>query len=298
MDRLFGGHIDEGQRLIWLVNLYYQAHMWMIGWLGKDPHIPHEFPVNNDEIDALGLNREELLSLLIANDQTHPWIAAIRFFDYKTFDGEVMRAEPGMDLNGTQVVNLYLKPDPSVWPYPQFLQTFIDVCEKMGVKHEEQLFKCQEITFSDPLRFITFLEHSGNEVLVIQQKLHDWHVCELALLNHMILSSKFGDMNDQTENDLLQDKDRRLIIAFLRSNLQSLNPHDPRLCWIKLSRKEMSQILGSAVRTIRKWDQKGVAPGNLPWPDPEKDSSAHRLYPLAKYILAMQRLQWNRSGII
>ena len=157
MDRLFDEHIDEGQRLIRLVNLYYQAHMWMIGWLGKDPHATSELPVNNDEIDALGLNREELLSLLIANDQSHPWIAATRFFDYKTFDNQIIRTEPGRDLNGTQVVNLYLKPDPPIWPYPQFLQTFIDVCEKMDVKHEDLLFKFQGITFSDPTRFILFL---------------------------------------------------------------------------------------------------------------------------------------------
>jgi len=149
------------QQLRELLGLYYNAASWIIYWFVHTQCHPSSevpgFTMHWHEMQNLKIDREELLSLLMAGATDNPWVAATDRYDYPTFEGNIQSAKPGIAVNATSVERLHFKPDPKYLLYSTVMNVLRGTCNCLGWNYRDFLFKFLNHPCEEPMRFARIL---------------------------------------------------------------------------------------------------------------------------------------------
>ena len=291
---------EERRRLGVLLSLYFQALLWIADWCrqttdGVPAKDVYGFVIHGAELDDLKVDREELLSHM-ATGSTHPWVRSTQAYDYVRPDGSVESAVPGKAVDGLRVERVQIKPYPKHLPYSQFMSVFCEVCAYFGRDYRDVLFRYRGCLCEDPLRLVRIFRGFECERCVVMQAIQEWYACicqQLPQWTPAGESEAAGAAPDRPPSELPPPPCETCPPPPPPPDGDpfDLGITDPRILSLKLTRPKMAEFLNCSVRTLRRWEQAGEAPGGWPWPRPEKVGGNLVLYDVARYWDTIRKLQ-------
>lgn len=266
MDSWKGVSFEEAcSRLKELLHLYFHAAMWTVDWCrlggsGADPGSLPEFCIHEDELDCLRIDREELLSLLIAGGSDNPWVRGTARYHYATYEGRTECAQTGVPVDGTHVEDLYLRPNPLYLPDRAFIKVLRDICCLLGRDHRSFLFRYHESAGSDPLRLVRMFYVLEGERSALTHALNEWHFSVIDRINHW----------------------REDEVAWRGRALKGIGSGVSPVAGLKKYRREMALFLHCSTKTLKRWEAIGHTPDGHFWPQAKLDERGMPYYEMEK----------------
>jgi len=241
--------------------------------------------LSRHELVCIGIDCEELLSLLIANDIDNVWVANTQRFEYLTYDEVEKSAVPGDYCEAVHLVRLHLKPTVGAYPFITILKYLSTVCQKLERKYYEFLPPYYNQPCEDPHRFTQALINGESDPILVARELDLWRL----RVNERIEVLK----EQESANNIIPFtphlSDEMLLQLFSPNHIDLLEQNDPRI-QREVPRTLISKMIHKTRRTIRNWERDGNAPRGVIWPQPRRVSQRTVMYFLPQYLPAIKEL--------
>lgn len=239
-------NVVELGKLMDLLNLYFHAAVWIMEWCqdecrGEKREAVQGFTVHTVDLECMEIDREELLSQLMAGTSDDPFVAGVSSYMYATYEGGVRRAVPGVSVNGTSVIELVFKPYPRYLPDAFYMNVFRNTCKTLGLNYRKLLFRYHESLGEDTLRLVRLFRLYTCEQCVLIHDLKDWYCHACARLRDL------GYSESPTVEEPVQP-----VTTFLAGK--------------QMPRLEMAEFLHLSERTLMRWEACGHTPDGWFWP--------------------------------
>jgi len=275
--------LSAEQRLLGMMHLGFDYASWLLSWYRAYMSgfvSPRGMSISRIEFEGMGIDSEELLSLLIAGDMEDEWVEAASSYDYLEESGRTRCALPGTDINGVRFLQIQLKPEPFAFSYARFLIALRSFCENARCDYRDFLFPHYKRPCEDPERFLNGLLNYECDPVLVARELEIGRIRaeeRVRLLFPHPLPAAFSTSIAE------------VLSLFQPQNIHALRKDDPRI-QRTIRRPVMARLTGRTADTIRKWDQKGVSVGDIIWPQPRRSLTDLPEYFLPDYLDALQQL--------
>lgn len=258
--------VIEYQRLKELINLYFHGSLWVLGWCRQEEagvSIDERtgLSVHGEELDCLLVDREELLSLLIAGELDSIWVRATRSYQYVTLDGKISSAAPVVPVDATRVERLDLKPDPALLPDSYLMNVLKDTCCSLELDYRQFTFHYHGSLGDDALRLVRLFCNLECEREALVHDLHEWHIRVMERLKSWGHDNFYSPASDNTQHGE--------AVLSPASNLQ-------------MTRQQMASFLHCSVRTLIRREICGCTPEGWFWPRAIKGVGNAHYYEVAE----------------
>lgn len=278
------------ERLLGLVNLHFDYASWLLYYcrqilMGAPNFSLNGMSVSRAELELVGLDCEELLSLLLGGDETSPWVRGTTSFDYCDEDDCERSAAPAEDIDAVRLVRLHLRAEVTALPYCSLHGAVRSLCAKLKCRYEDFLLPHYGVPCEDPTRLARSLLNHECDPLLVASELDVWRIRITERVR--ILAERYT--TPAMAHDAIQLSTKELLAIFLPQNVLSLRQNDGRI-QREVERRIVAKMVRRTCRTLKRWEDSGLAVNGILWPKPCRTIRHNVLYFLPDCLPAIQRL--------